>query len=157
MSYWAGSILSDTIAAIAPAAGIISSEFGGQSNHVPSLANPVSAIVFHGTNDSLCSYEGGGDYNASSVNESVAFWVEQNGCNPTPEIYTSPSGKIIRRTYRNGEKGTEVILYTTVGGDHWWPGNPYTSSPGSPWLVDTIREISATDLIWEFFEAHPKQ
>jgi polyhydroxybutyrate depolymerase len=83
--------------------------------------------------------------------------VEHNGCNPTSEINTSESGKIIRRTYANGENGTEVVLYTTVGGDHWWPGNPYTSSPGSPWLVDTIQEISATDLIWEFFAAHPKQ
>ena len=91
------------------------------------------------------------------MNESVAFWVKHDGCNPTPEINTSESGKIIRRTYTNGENGTEVILYTTVGGNHWWPGNPWTSRPGAPWLVDTIQEISATDLIWEFFAAHPKQ
>jgi len=31
------------------------------------------------------------------------------------------------------------------------------SVPGAPWLVDTIQEIDATDLMWEFFEAHPKQ
>jgi len=155
LSYVVGSIFSDTVAAIAPAAGSISGGSGADFYHIPTPANPVSVIVFHGTNDSLSPYEGGGDYNVSSVNESVAFWVEHNGCDPTPEIYTSPSGKIIRRTYTNGEKGTEVILYTTVGGEHWWPGNPYTS--GTPWLIDTIREISATDLIWEFFEAHPKQ
>jgi polyhydroxybutyrate depolymerase len=100
------------------------------------------------------SYEGGGDYNLSSVNDSVAFWVEHNGCNPIPEIYTSASGKIIRRTYTNGKNGTEVVLYTTVGGEHWWPGNHWNTGQ---WLVDTIREISATDLIWDFFAAHPKQ
>ena len=76
--------------------------------------------------------------NMSSVNESIAFWVEHNGCNPTPEIYTSASGKIIRRTYTNGEKGTEVILYTTVGGDHWWPGNPILQVP---WLLILFRRF----------------
>ncbi len=157
MTYSVGSFLSDTIAAIASVAGIISFEFDGEFFKIPTPENPVSVIVFHGTNDSLEPYEGGGEFNISSVNESVAFWREHNGCNPVPEVYTSPSGKIIRRTYTNGESGIEVVLYSTVGGEHWWPGNPYTSSPGSPWLVDNIQEISATDLIWEFFEAHPKQ
>ena len=160
MAYSAGAYLSDIVAAIAPAAGIIGGCMSVENDEyyeIPAPANPVSVIVFHGTSDSIVPYEGGGDYNITSVNKSVAFWVEQNGCNPIPEIYTSESGKIVRRTYTNGENGTEIILYTTVGGDHWWPGNPYTSSPGSPWLVDTIQEISATDLIWEFFEAHPKQ
>jgi polyhydroxybutyrate depolymerase len=83
--------------------------------------------------------------------------VEHNGCDPTPEIYTSVSGKIIKRTYTNGKNGTEVVLYTTVGGKHWWPGNPYSSSDPEDIFVDTVQEISANDLIWEFFEAHPKQ
>jgi len=159
MTYSAGAYLSDTVAAIAPVAGTIGGNFSWDHDtfyQIPTPAKPVSVIVFHGTNDSSgMSYAGGGELNRASVNESVAFWVEHNGCNPTPEIYTSASGKIIRRTYTNGEKGTEVILYTTVGGEHWWPGNPYTS--GTPWLIDTIQEISATDLIWEFFEDHPKQ
>jgi len=160
MTYSAGAYLSDTVAAIAPVAGTIGGNFSWDHDtfyQIPTPANPVSVIVFHGTNDSLLPYEGGGDWNLSSVNESIAFWVEHNGCDPTPEINTSESGKIIRRTYTNGENGTEVVLYTTVGGEHWWPGNPWNSSPGSPWLVDTIQEISATDLIWEFFESHPKQ
>jgi polyhydroxybutyrate depolymerase len=162
MTYSAGAYLSDIIAAIAPVAGTIGGNFSW--NHrdiyyqIPNPANPVSVIVFHGTNDSSgMNYEGGGELNRASVNESIAFWVEHNGCDPTPEINISESGKIIRRIYTNGKNGTEVVLYTTVGGDHWWPGNPWTSSPGSPWLVDTIQEISATNLIWDFFAAHPKQ
>lgn len=156
MSYSIGSYLSDIVAAIAPVAGYFG--FRGSLDepfyYIPPPTTPVSVIVFHGTEDSSVPYTGS-DFMAS-VNESISFWVEQNGCNPMPEIYTSPSGKIIRRIYTNGEKGTEVVLYTTIGGDHWWPGNNY-SNPNAPWLVDTIHEISATDLIWEFFEAHPKQ
>ena len=160
MTYSIGAYLSDTIAAIAPVAGTIGGSFSLENHNyyqIPDPTHPISVIVFHGTNDRFLPYKGGGAYNISSVNESVAFWVEHNECNPTPDINTSPSGKIIRRTYMNGKNGTEVVLYTTVGGDHWWPGNPSTSWPGSPWLIDTIQEISATDLIWEFFVAHPKQ
>jgi polyhydroxybutyrate depolymerase len=154
MSYSIGSHLSDKVAAIAPVAGTI----GGRASedepfsYIPDPENPVSVIAFHGTNDSAVAYEG--SINFVSVNESISFWVEHNGCDPTPEINISESGKIIRRTYTNGENGIEVVLYTTVGGDHWWPGNPLT---GTGNLIDTIQEISATDLIWDFFAAHPKQ
>ena len=157
MAYSAGAFLSDTVAAIAPTAGVIgcrNSENDSWS-YIPDPTNPVSVIAFHGTSDSLVSYEG--DSYIVSVNESITFWVEHDGCNPIPEIDTSASGKIIQRAYTNGEKGTEVILYTTVGGEHWWPGNPWIARPSAPWLIDTIQEISATDLIWDFFEAHPKQ
>jgi polyhydroxybutyrate depolymerase len=156
MTYSAGAYFSDIVAAIAPVAGMIGCRMNENDSwsYISTPSNPVSVIAFHGTSDSLLPYDG--DSNVVSVNESIAFWVQQNGCDPTPEINISESGKIIRRTYTNGNNGTEVILYTTVGGDHWWPGNPLISSPGSPWLVDNIQEISATDLIWEFFEAHPK-
>ena len=156
MSYSIGSYLSDIVAAIAPVAGAI----GGRESedepfyYIPTPTNPVSVIAFHGTNDLFVPYEGSSI--DISVNESISFWVEHNSCNPTPESYTSESGKIIRRTYINGDNGTEVVLYTTVGGDHWWPGNRLPPS-GNSWLIDTIQEISATDLIWEFFASHPKQ
>jgi len=157
LSYSLGAYLSDIIAAIAPIAGTIGQR--GSENepfyYIPTPKNHVSVITFHGTNDSSDVLYNGSSTRAS-VNESISFWVEQNGCNPIPEIYTSVSGKIIQRTYTNGKNGTEVVLYTTVGGNHWWPGNSF-SDPNYPWLIDTIQEISATDLMWEFFEAHPKQ
>ncbi len=154
-TYYLGSELSDIVAAIAPAAGAIAykKEDDDVFRYIPDPENPVSVIVFHGTNDSLMPYEG--DASQIGINESVAFWVEHNGCDPDPDINVSESGIIIRRTYTNGSDGTEVILYTTVGGDHWWPGNDW--GPENGWLHDSIQEISATDLIWEFFEQHPKQ
>jgi polyhydroxybutyrate depolymerase len=153
MSYSIGSYLSDEVAAIAPVAGTIGGrEYGSDPfSYIPDPKNPVSVIAFHGTADMNVPYNGG---RFVSVNESISFWVEHNGCNPTPEINISESGKIIRRTYTNGNNETEVFLYTTVGGNHWWPGNHLTGL-GSL-LTDTIQEISATNLIWEFFESHPK-
>ena len=61
----------------------------------------------------------------------------------------SESGNIITRTYENGSQGTEVVLYTVVEGGHEWFGGSELFNPPC--------EISVNDLMWEFFEAHPKQ
>ena len=148
MSYSVGAYLSDEVAAIAPVAGAI----GGRSKenepfyYTPTPEHPVSVITFHGTADENVPYNGSELF--VSVNTSISFWMEHNGCNPIPDINISESGKIIRETYTDGTNGTEVVLYTTIGGDHLWPGNK---------IHDPIHEISATDLMWEFFETHPKQ
>ena len=157
MSYSAGAYLSAIIAAIAPVAGAI----GGRDTedepfyYCPIPDNPVSVIAFHSTNDSQVPY-----YGSSidvSVNESIYFWVEHDGCDPVPFVDISDSGRIETRKYFNGDEGTEVYLYSTIGGEHWWPGNNMEYNENAPWLYDPHKEISATDLIWEFFEAHPKQ
>jgi polyhydroxybutyrate depolymerase len=163
MAYRLGAELSDTIAAIAPIAGTI----GGKASRdsplwiIPEPAHHVSVITFHGTKDYFVPYYGGlagGRLypETLSVNESVLFWVEKNGCDPVPNTTLSESGLIITDIYVNREDGTEVILYTTVDGDHWWPGNDYFD-PRHPWRYDENGEISATDIMWDFFEAHPKQ
>jgi len=144
MAYSVGAHLSDTIAAIAPVDGSIGTRYGETMYYIPTPKNPVSVLAFLGIEDEFWY---NGTY-VASANESISFWVEHNGCNPTPEIYTSESGKIIRTTYTNGNGRTEVVLYEIIGGQHVWPGNPWDNPD---------CEISANDLIWEFFEAHPKQ
>ncbi len=162
MSYRLGAEFSDIIAAIAPAAGTI----GGRTWYrykdvdpkelelyiIPEPENPLPVIVFHGMNDPAVPYEGliwEGTILYLSVNESVEFWVENNGCDPVPEVNISESGNIITRTYTNGSNGTEVVLYTVADGGHDWFGGPEFIWPPC--------EISINDLIWEFFEKHPKQ
>lgn len=80
-----------------------------------------------------------------SVNDSIDFWVEYNNSNPISEI--EESGNIIIETYKEGDMGTEVVLCTLIYGEHWWPGSE----------KDPYKEISASELIWEFFKTHPKQ
>ena len=103
-------------------------------------------------NDSGVFYDSGwnGEWYFFSVNESVSFWVEHNQCDSTPKIEISESGNIIKKTYANGSGGSEVVVYTVVDGVHGWFG-----APDLPYKYPC--EISATDLIWEFFESHPKQ
>jgi polyhydroxybutyrate depolymerase len=149
-TYSVGAYLSDKVAAIASVAGGIGCRMRDsdpQMYYIPTPENPVSVLEIHGTKDADESCPYNGSFYTSSVNETISFWVEHNGCDPIPEIWTSASGHIIRNTYTKGENGTQVVLYTIVGGTHEWPprGDPYNA------------EISATDLICEFFAAHPKQ
>ena len=47
----------------------------------------------------------------------------------------------------------EVELYTVDAGGHTWPG---TSADLSA-LGTITQEINASQLMWEFFSAHPRQ
>jgi polyhydroxybutyrate depolymerase len=147
-TYSLGCLLSDKVAAIAPVAGEIAKKEADEEDYTypPDPENPLPIIVFHGTEDP--AYPWDGDQWGCGIDPSIQFWVKHNGCDPKPEIYESESGNIIRYTYSNGNDGSEVILYKTIGGGHWWPASG---------LVDTIQEIDATDLMWEFFKQHPKQ
>jgi len=154
LTYRVGAELSDVIAAIAPVAGSIGGYATNESSLwiIPEPTYPVSVIVIHGRLDSHVPYDGGHGKNASgsrvdlSVNESIAFWVEYNGCNPTPQTNITNNGSVIVDTYSGGRNGTEVVLYTLVNGGHWWPGSNYQ-----------YQNFSATDVIWDFFSKHPKQ
>jgi polyhydroxybutyrate depolymerase len=151
MTYRLACELSDKIAAAAPVAGALNLD-----NCRP--AHPVSMIIFHGTADEHVLYDGGEPLKKAdthrrvdkSVSYAVAFWVKRDGCSETPQREEKRS--IRTEIYRGGKDGTEVALYTVKGGGHAWPG-------GESYLLGTepTREISATDLMWEFFVQHPKK
>jgi len=157
LAYRLAAELSDIIAAVAPVAGSI----GGTASEdsllyvIPEPKQPVSVIAFHGMLDENVPY-GGGQANNSwgsgtdlSVNESITFWVHHNNCTRSPETTISESGNIIVDRYSGGDNGTEVILYTLVNGGHGWPGSPRGDRPS--------QEISATDIMWDFFVDQPKR
>jgi polyhydroxybutyrate depolymerase len=58
---------------------------------------------------------------------------------------------VIRSTYGQCKDGAEVVLVAVEGGGHTWPGR----EPGLRALGKSTRNISANDLMWEFFEKHP--
>ena len=156
-----GGLMSYRLAAEAsdlfPAVGIVAGSVGvrgpnGRTITIPKPPRPVSVIHFHGTDDPLVPYHGGSPNRPAgfvSVAESIQFWVVENGCDPTPA--TETVGVALRDTYAGGRDGAEVTLWTVEGGGHGWPQVGGRSSIGvSP------AGISATDLIWGFFAAHPR-
>jgi len=149
MAHRLGCELADRIAAIAPVAGALV---------VSSCAprEPVSAMIFHGTADLIVRYEGGPSQADARrldppVSQAVAFWVARNACRQVPDRVER--GPIRQERYPGGRGGTEVMLYTLEGGGHEWPGGR------AGWLFGArpSQEPNATDLMWEFFSAHPKR
>ena len=90
-----------------------------------------------------------------SVDDSIRAWVKANGCDTKPRIDSlSKSGDaltVTRKTYAGGREGTEVVLVEIEGGGHTWPG---TRAPAKI-LGASALNVSANDLMWEFFEKHP--
>jgi len=154
MAYRLASELSDRIAAIAPVSG----PMGTESCHPK---RPVSIIHFHGTEDEHAPYRGGkgkgpSGTNFYSVEHSIQAWVKANACSKEPLVESLPDKtndgtSVIRKTYGSGRDGTEVVLVTIEGGGHTWPGQ----EPRLKTLGRASKDISANDLMWEFFEKHP--
>jgi polyhydroxybutyrate depolymerase len=150
MSYRLACEASDLFAAIAPVSGT-------QNISPCEPQDAVSIIHFHGTADQHVPYNGGiGDESLAgvtfvSVQDSIQFWVKQDQCSPVPKTKTYDD--IQQDTYPNCSNGSAVELYTIVGGLHAWPG---ANRPGWIGGDQPTQSISATQLIWEFFQEHPK-
>jgi polyhydroxybutyrate depolymerase len=154
--------LSGRIAAVAPVAGAyFPPDFANLPGELCLGATPVPMIAFHGTGDSVVPFNGGlggvtGTTNFrlpidnSTVAEDVlADWAWRNSCTSgRQESRLDTEVRLVR--YDACSRGATVELYAVDGGGHTWPG-----SFDVPRLGYTTRQISATDLIWAFFAAHP--
>jgi polyhydroxybutyrate depolymerase len=143
MSYRLACELSEKIAAIAPVEGA--------QNLDCRPSSPVSAIIFHGTADRLVPFNGGstpyqlaGRRNDTPVADTVAFWAKEDGCASAPQ--REESSEVHTTIYSGCEGGTGVALYAIQGGHHMWPGTRLSGN-----------DVSATDIMWAFFEQHPKR
>lgn len=153
MSYRLACELSDRIAAIGPVSGTV-----GVDHCRP--ARPVSVIHFHGTADPYEPYKGGrgkpfpGKRKANtfrSVDENTGIWRRILGAPPEP-VSKSDKGAASGVTWR-GRDGSEVTLWTLRGAGHTWPGG---GKIAWEWLLGTTnKDVSATQLMWEFFKKHP--
>ncbi|MFH0947429.1 MAG: PHB depolymerase family esterase [Elusimicrobiota bacterium] len=147
--------LSDRIAAFAPVSGVL-----GVETSIYKLDRPISIIHFHGLNDPNVAYHGGIGPKAfekiprPSVSETIYFWTNHNGC-PKKSIKESWVGKAVCTIYAPGREGSEVILWTLEDGGHAWPGGK--SSLPEKQVGKVNMDISASELIWQFFEKHPRQ
>ena len=156
MVYRLASELSDRIAAIASVAGPMGTE-------ACRPLRPVPVLHIHGTKDLAVPFEGGKgtldpsgtDY--SSVNYTIQAWAKADECASTPRVEelldrAEDGTTVSRQTYSGGRNGAEVVLITVKGGGHTWPGREF--GPELKILGLSSKEISANELIWEFFEKH---
>ena len=125
--------MSDVLAGIAPVAGLLV-----YSPCQPE--QPVSVLHVHGGADTTAPYAGGGDLNLPPVEQGISTWVKVDDCDNSPKVETVQD--IIKHTsYPSCQAGTAVELYLIDLGGHNW---------------STKYVMPASQIIWDFFAAHPK-
>ncbi|MBI3975260.1 MAG: esterase, partial [Armatimonadetes bacterium] len=156
-----GCALAERIAAVGPIAGTMAELFAPRCAPRPA----VSVVAFHGTDDQFVPWTGGvvrGSIGGRvlSVADTTARWAALNHCPSTPQRVAEPERdaadgtRVRRETYAPCRDGSAVVLYAIDGGGHTWPGGPAGRLPASGRVS---REISATEILWQFFAAHPKR
>jgi polyhydroxybutyrate depolymerase len=154
MAYRLAAELSERIAAVAPVGGPMGTE-------TCKPKRPVPVMHFHGTADEFAPFAGGkgakslSGTNFYSVDHSINAWLKANGCPKEPVVTrfadaAKDGTTVVRRTYGPGKDGSEVVLVVIEGGGHTWPGR----QPRLALLGKSTRNISANDMMWEFFQRH---
>jgi polyhydroxybutyrate depolymerase len=160
MTYYVASELSERIAAIAPIAGPMMTDSCDPKR-------PVPVMHFHGTGDELAPFNGGRGKGSpgvpaflrpefNSVEYSIQNWINANGCDSEPKVEQLPDKaddgmRVTRKVWGGGKNGAEVVLIEIQNGGHTWPGQ----KPISAILGESTMDISANDLMWDFFQKHP--
>jgi polyhydroxybutyrate depolymerase len=92
------------------------------------------------------------DTSGPSIPEMTATWAVRNGCDATPSE-TSVAADVTLVAF-DCPPGADVELYRVDNGGHSWPGSEFSSKVASV-IGSTTMSISANELMWDFFEAHP--
>lgn len=165
---------SDRVAAVAPVAGV-------RTIKDCAPERPVPIVAFHGTADGFVSYDGGLGQKAldlpapdgsgkklgdtvtadqiaaasggdTAVPSMMAAWAKRNGC-ASGTTETKVAADVTRITYDCPEADA-TVLYRVSGGGHSWPGS--AASAAIEGIVGpTTMNISANEIMWKFFLAHP--
>jgi polyhydroxybutyrate depolymerase len=109
----------------------------------------VPILAFHGIEDQVVPYNG---FQTQAISPAIetwaADWAARNGCDSTP-ILTTPVETVTMHSWTNCKENADVILYALEGHGHSWPGSLVMPA------AITSQAINATDVMWDFFQAHP--
>ncbi len=151
MAFRVGAELPDRVAAIAPVANALLVPVG-------ELKPPVSLLLIWGDADPLNPIQGGrlkregGQVDRPSAATSLAQWAQALRC-PAPASTLTIAPGVTRQSHLGCAGASAAEFITVPGLAHQWPGGVdylrAISGPGS-------QAVSATDLIWAFFESHAR-
>jgi len=151
---------------LAAAASVMITLPKGWGNH-EKLLRPLPFLMVQGTADPFFPWQGGtvneGPFRKTeyqSAQESIGFWVNQNGAVTPPSETNLPDTApadgttVFRDAYSAGRDSAEVLFYGVNGGGHTWPGSADT---WFAFLVGrTSQDLNATRVIWDFFKTHTR-
>lgn len=116
---------------------------------------PIPWMVFHGTDDPIVPYRGRTraagprPHQLPSVEDWVSGWVGRNGC--PDRLETELTSRVTRIDFRGEQPDARVVFFRIEGAGHTWPGGGWL-----PRVLTgkTNHEISATELMWQFFQRY---
>jgi len=165
MTYRIACAMADRIAAVA----VVSGYLIGDDCHP---ARPISLLHFHGLADPLVTFDAGptppgapvpkkmknpgGIY--MPVPETIDYFADLNSCSTNAKA-TFQKGAALCTTHSSCAQDSEVTLCTISDGGHTWPGGAHpVDGSGYKAIVGKLStDISANDVMWEFFKRHPLQ
>ncbi len=130
-------------------------------------SKPIPVLFMNGTNDNHMPYNGGtiGDPpdpdhgTVLSTDKTIEYWINFNQTDTIPETYTytdldTNDGGIVQKfSYKNGNGGTEVILYKINGGGHSAPSiKEQYSDIFEQYFNKQNHDIEMTTEVWDFFK-----
>ena len=149
----------DLIAAIAP----VSATIGGTSRDgepfvIAPLDRPMPVMIMHGRKDPYVLFDGGTskllnypNRSNMAVADALAFWAKVDGCGGPPEREEVEPGRLARVDYPECGKGSAVVLWELVTGDHNWPPSDMTFPAPDGGKRSAAAEILA------FFAEHRRE
>jgi|GEM_PF-359900 len=118
-------------------------------------------MLYHGTADTISPWEGAQVtpagmtqpiYILAPIPNTLAFWVNQNGCEQdyqqTALPNTDPDSRIIFASYTNCPDDSAVEIYAVVGGGHVWHG---VQDFDNDFVGEVNMDINASEAIWAFY------
>jgi polyhydroxybutyrate depolymerase len=137
MAFRVGADLPGRFAAIAPVSGPLHGLGGGQLPRVPEAG--VSMIVFTGRSDSV---DVGMKADLPELRNAI-------GC-AKPSVKVTRGARPVTISSATCNDDVDIVWYRISGMGHAWPG------ASSGLLSDPDGPINATNVIWDFFKAHPQ-
>jgi polyhydroxybutyrate depolymerase len=139
-------------------AGRLSAVAAVAATYIP-CEGAVPLIAFHGSKDPLAPYDGGpadaaGGAQFPAVHRAASEWAKALGCDGLPTLSRAAPNVELSTYQRCTNADGDALLYTVLDGGHTWPGAAI-DLPESV-VGATSHEISANDLMLDFFEAHTR-
>jgi polyhydroxybutyrate depolymerase len=124
------------------AIGVVSGGYSGPRTEPTTFVptSPVSVVTIVGRQDRFFpTFQAG-----------VTTWQQRLNCTPVSPAPPTPAAGVIRTGTRCAD-GSDVDVYVVDNMGHVWPG-----ATGGP-LAGRDAPLNATDIVWDFFAAHPKR
>lgn len=182
MSHRVGVEMGDVVAAIAPVSGDLYEGTVSANYSVPAAVQPVSVLLLHADEPPdlsfyVCGYTASGGWRIPSQDVVFNYWTgaSANDCATFDTSESICSGGSLHLTAKRAgscKGAAEVRFYQLTNASHGWfnvagnwsvPMNVPTvgqnyavQRPYNP-SFDATTGVTANDIIWNFFAAHPKQ